>query len=141
VISRTWPIWLATAGLVMIGLETVLVAPASAALTAATRGGSTLGIESIAVQVLLVGLIVPLLAIGLASRSRLAYVVALVIGLVPAASWAYLFAVGDPAARPLTLLLVTPSVLIVVGLLLAWDAFWHPVPEESEPTRPREGRS
>jgi hypothetical protein len=141
VIRRTWPIWLATAGLVIIGLETVLVAPASAALTSATRGGSTLSLESIAVQVLLVGLIVPILGIGLASRSRLAYVAALVIGLVPAASWVYLFAAGDAVARTLTLLLVTPSVLVVVGLLLAWDAFWPPAAEESEPTRPTEGRS
>ncbi len=122
---RTWPTWLAIVGLGLLALESVLVAPSSAPLAAEVMPHA-LGLQSMLTQILLAGVLLIGLSAGLAIRSRVAYVVALVIGLVPLAAWMYLLFSNDPVARqPLAIYVVTPPVLVVIGLIEAWPAFWE----------------
>lgn len=116
---------MAIAGLAILGLESIVIAPASAPLAAVIADGSLVGLQQIAIQVLLVVLIVTLLAVELSHRSRLAYAVALVIGLVPVAWWITLFTASNPLAlQPLPVRLAAAALLVLGGLGLEWPAFW-----------------
>jgi hypothetical protein len=122
---------MAIAGLGLVGLEMVLVAPASAPSASVIFGSSVFGWQSMLTQALLVGGLLSIIGGGLAVHSRLAYVAGLFIGLVPVAAWMYLLATLDPVARqPLALLVVFPPLLLVIGLLEAWPAFWESPPNE-----------
>lgn len=124
--DTTWLTRMAIVGLAIVGLMSVAVAPASAPLGAALLGGSFIGFESITTQILLVGILVTVLAVGLADRSRLAYIIASIVGLVPAAAWLYLLVTAHPTAlEPVTVRLVAPSLLVLTGLGLSWPAFWQ----------------
>jgi hypothetical protein len=121
-----WPIVMALAGLALLGLETVLIAPASAWFALRLFDESFWPIESVIVQAVLVaaGLLVMFLALG--SRSRIAYIVALLIGLGPAITWLYLASTQDPAAIDRTVVrLFAASLLILTGLGFAWPSFRH----------------
>ena len=123
---RTSPTWLAIVGLGLLALESVLVAPSSAPITAEVIEAPHLGIQSMLTQILLAGALLIGLGAGLAIRSRIAYLVALLIGMVPLGVWMYLLFANDPIARqPLTMFVVTPPVLVVIGLVEAWPAFWE----------------
>lgn len=119
--GRAWPIWLAVAGLGLMGLETILVAPASAALAQAITGGTWLGLESVITQSLLVTGIVALLAAGLLRGSRLAWGLALLLGTIPFVAAMYLLASNDPLALHRTTVRVfAASLFVLAGLGLAW---------------------
>lgn len=135
----SWPIHLAAAGLAIMGAESVLVAPASASLAAAILPAFPLTLQSVLTQILLVGTIVLVLAMGLEGRSRGAYVAGLAIALVPLASWAYLLATRDPAAmqRPMTLLVLTP-LLVLAALVWAWPEFWQRPHDNATQSPPRD---
>jgi hypothetical protein len=131
VMLRTWPTSMAIVGLALLGVEAVLVAPASAPFASQVLNGHLIGIQSTVVQVLLVGAILIALSAGLAFRSRTAFTLAFLIGLVPVSWWLVMFASSNPIARqPTTILVVTPPLLVVIGLIEAWPRFW----ESSEET-------
>lgn len=139
---RAWPTWMAIVGLGLVGLEMVLVAPASAPSASEILGSRTFGWQSMLTQALLVGGLLSILGGGLAVHSRVSYVAGLVIGLVPVAAWMYLLATLDPVARqPLALLVVIPPLLLVIGLVEAWPAFWEAprreIGSEGSADRPR----
>lgn len=118
----TWPIRIAMVGLGMLGWIAIVVAPASAPLSAIVFNGWWLSLTSILTQILLVGLCVALLSIGLDVGSRLAHGVAFVIGLVPCAAWVFLLASGHEAAlAPRMILVAIPSLLVLTGLTVAWQ--------------------
>jgi hypothetical protein len=126
VVMRTWATWMAIVGLVLLGIEAIVVAPASAPFASQRLGGHLIGLQSMIVQLLLVGALLVSLAVGLAIRSRMAFTLAFLIGLVPLSWWLVTFASGNPIARqPTTMLVVTPPLLVVIGLLEAWPAFWE----------------
>ena len=77
-------------------------------------------------QFLLVILVGTCLTVGLAARSRVAFGLALAIGLVAVAWWADLFISGDPvAAHRLAVLVGASGLLVLTGLVLDWVAFWR----------------
>lgn len=122
--QRAWPIWMAVAGLGLMGLESVLIAPASAALAESVTGGTWLGLESVLTQILLVSGIVTIMAFGLLRRSWAAYLVVLLIGFVPFAVWVFLLASNDPLALHRTAVrLVAASLFVLAGLGLGWPLF------------------
>lgn len=115
------PIWMAVIGLAVMGLESILIAPASASLTSALVDRPFLGLESVLTQVLLVGVGVTVLTIGLLRESRLAFVVALLIGLVPVVGWFSLLAAHDPLTiHHVTVRLAASSLLVLAGIGLSW---------------------
>ena len=133
VTMRTWATGMAIVGLALLGVEAILVAPASAPFASQVIGGHLIGLQSTILQVLLVGAILIGLTAGLAMRSRVAFTVAFLIGLVPVSWWMVTFASGAPIARqPMTILVITPPLLVLIGLIEAWPAFWEPV-EETDP--------
>ena len=130
---RTWATGMAIVGLALLGVEAILVAPASAPFASQVIGGHLIGLQSTILQVLLVGAILIGLTAGLAMRSRMAFTVAFLIGLVPVSWWMVTFASGAPIARqPMTILVITPPLMVLIGLIEAWPAFWEPV-EETDP--------
>jgi len=130
---RTWATGLAIVGLALLGVEAVFVAPASAPFASRVIGGHLIGLQSTIVQVLLVGAILIGLSAGLAVRSRVSFTLSFLIGLVPVSWWMVTFASSDPIARqPLTILMITPPLLVVIGLIEAWPAFWDSA-EEADP--------
>jgi len=123
---RAWPTWMAILGLGLLGLEAVIVAPASAPSASEIFGLKLFALQSMATQFVLVGVLLTVLGAGLAMRSRLAFLAAMLVGLMPLGAWMYLLATLDPVARqPLALLVVTPPLLVVIGLLEAWPDFWE----------------
>jgi hypothetical protein len=138
---RAWPTWMAILGLGLLGLEAVIVAPASAPSAVEVFGRQHFVLQSMATQFLLVGALLTVLAAGLTLRSRLAFAVAFLVGLVPLGAWMYALASLDPAARqPLALLVATPSLLVVIGLLEAWPDFWER-PRGKAESKPSVGHS
>ena len=123
---RAWATGLAIVGLALLGVEAVLVAPASAPFASQIVGGHLIGLQSTILQILLVGAILIGLTAGLAMRSRVAFTLAFLIGLVPVSWWMVTFASSDPIARqPTTILVITPPLLVLIGLIEAWPAFWE----------------
>ena len=121
-----WPIGMALAGLSLIGLETILIAPASAWFALRLFDESFWPIESVIVQALLVAACLLAMFLALGNRSRVAYVVALLVGVGPTITWLYLAATGDPAAIDRTVVRVcAASLLILTGLGFAWPSYWH----------------
>lgn len=117
---------MALTGLALIGLETVLIAPASAWFALRLFDESFWPMESVIVQAVLVSACLLVMFLALASRSRLAYVVTLLVGLGPAITWLYLAATQDPAAIDRTVVrLFAASLLILTGLGFSWPSFWH----------------
>jgi len=132
--TRAWPIRMAILGLGLLGLEAVIVAPASAPSATEIFGRQHFVLQSLATQFVLVAALLTVLAAGLTMRSRGAFVVASLVGLVPLGAWMYTLAILDPVARqPLALLVVTPPLLVVVGLLEAWPDFWEAPHAKVEP--------
>ncbi|HEY8170045.1 MAG TPA: hypothetical protein VIH24_02965 [Candidatus Limnocylindria bacterium] len=122
---RTWPTWLAILGLGLVALESVLVAPSSAPIASEVFATHQLGLQSMLTQILLAGGLLIGLAVGLALRSRVAYLLALGIGMVPLGAWMVLLFSSDPVARqPVAIFVVTPPMLVVIGLVEAWPSFW-----------------
>lgn len=125
--DRTLPIRMAIFGLVMMGLESVLISPASAVHAATILGRHFLIFQSTITQVVLVGVMVLALCIGLAQRSRVAFAVAWMVALVASGVWLALVATADPlAVRPVTVRLAAASLVVLAGLALEWTSFWRP---------------
>jgi hypothetical protein len=117
--------WLAIAGLCVIGLASVVVASASAPLTAGVLGTRHIALEATLTQILLAGTLCGALALALLARSRLAFGITLGIGLASMAWWVVLAASRDPAAlHRLTVLVAAAGMLIVAGLGLDVGAYW-----------------
>jgi hypothetical protein len=126
-LDRSLPIRTAMFGLVMMGLESVLIAPASAMHAATILGRQFLIVQSTITQVLLVGVMVLALCVGLAHRSRIAYVLALATALSVLTVWLGLASAADPMAiRPVIVRLAAASLVVLAGLALEWTAFWRP---------------
>ena len=120
-----WPIFMALAGLALIGLETILIDPASAWFALRLFDESFWPIESVITQALLVAACLLVMFLALGYRSRLAFVIALVVGLGPAITWVYLAATQDPAAIDRTVVrLFAASLLVLTGLGFGWSSFW-----------------
>ncbi len=125
--DRSLPIRMTMFGLGMMGLESVLIAPASAMHAATILGRHFLLFQSTITQVLLVGILVVSVCIGLEHRSRTAFVLALIVGLATTAGWLSLMASADPLAwRPVMVRLGAASLVVLAGLALDWAAFWRP---------------
>jgi len=121
----SWPIVMAVAGLALIGLETILIAPSSVTLALERFDRSLWPLEATITQAILVGAGVAALGVALALRSRLAYGVALLAGLIPAAAWLYLVAIDDPAAFERAVVrAAAASLLVLTGLAFALPSFW-----------------
>ena len=126
-LDRSLPIRMAMFGLGIMGLESVLIAPASAMHAATILGRHFLIFQSTVTQVLLAGVMVIALCIGLAHRSRAAYLIALVVGVAPIAVWLSLYATADPMAlRPVMVRLAAAALVVLAGLALDWSSFWRP---------------
>lgn len=124
--DRSLPIRMAMFGLGIMGLESVLIAPASAMHAATILGRHFLIFQSTVTQVLLVGVMVIALCIGLAHRSRVAYLIAFVVGVAPIAVWLSLYATADPMAlRPVMVRLAAAALVVLAGLALDWSSFWR----------------
>ena len=122
----SWPIVMAVAGLALIGLETILIAPNSVALALERFDRSLWPLEATITQAILVAAGVAALGVALALRSRLAYVVTLLAGLIPAAAWLYLVAIDDPAAFERAVVrAAAASLLVLTGLAFALPSFWR----------------
>jgi hypothetical protein len=131
---RTWTTGLAIVGLALLSVEAILVAPASAPFASQVVGGHLIGLQSTILQVLLVGATFIGLSAGLAMRSRLSFTLSFLIGIVPLSWWMVTLASSDPVARqPLTILVITPPLLVLLGLIEAWPAFWDSA-EEADPS-------
>jgi hypothetical protein len=122
----SWPIAMAVCGLALIGLEAILVAPKSAMLALERFDRSSWPVEATITQAVLVGAVVGALGVALAFRSRLAYVLALLGGLAPAAAWLYLVAMDDPTAFDRAVIrAAAASLLVLTGLAFALPSFWR----------------
>lgn len=144
--NRAWAVGAAIAGLVILALESVVIAPASAGRASTILGNSALGLQSMVTQLLLVAVIVPLLAIGLARGSWVTFLATFAIGLVPVAWWLELFATNDAMTHhPAAVLAVLPALVILGGVAIAWPPLRHappsgtPLPRGDSP-RPNAGR-
>jgi hypothetical protein len=121
----SWPIVMAVAGLALIGLETILIAPSSVTLALERFDRSLWPLEATITQAILVGAGVAALGVALALRSRLAYVATLLAGLIPAAAWLYLVAIDDPGAFERAVVrAAAASLLVLTGLAFALPSFW-----------------
>jgi hypothetical protein len=120
----SWPIAMAVSGLALIGLEATLVAPKSAMLAIERFDRSFWSVEATIMQAVLVCAVVGGLGLALAFRSRLAYIVALLVGVAPAAAWLYLVAMGDPIAFDRAVVrAAAASLLVLTGLAFALPSF------------------
>ena len=125
--DRSLPIRMAMFGLGIMALESVLIAPASALHAATNLGRHFLLVQSTITQVVLAGALVIGLCIGLAHRSRTAYLLAMAVGIAPIAVWLSLITANDPMAlRPVMVRLAAASLVVLAGLALDWSAFWRP---------------
>jgi len=122
----SWPIVMAVAGLALIGLETILIAPRSVTLALERFDRSLWPLEATITQAILVGAVVGALGVALALRSRLAYGIALLAGLIPAAAWLYLVAIDDSTALDRAVVrAAAASMLVLTGLAFALPSFWR----------------
>lgn len=128
--------WLAIAGLCVIGLASIVVASASAPITAGVLATRPIGLEATLTQVILAGTLCTALAAALVARSRAAFVITLAIGAATIAWWLVLVTDGDPAAfHRITVLMAAAGLLIVTGLGLDARCYWaEPEAEAGEPT-------
>ena len=125
--DRSLPIRMAMFGLGIMGLESVLIAPASALHAATILGRQFLLVQSTITQVVLAGALVIGLCVGLAHRSRTAYLLAMAVGIAPIAIWLSLITADDPMAlQPVMVRLAAASFVVLAGLALDWSAFWRP---------------
>lgn len=121
-----WGTWLAIVGLGVLTLEGVLFALAYAAIASGILGGSSQSFTSIALPMVSAAAVYLLVAIALARGNRIAFVIALLLSLVPALSWGYLLATANPLSFELIpLLFVVPSILVLAGLTASWRHFWR----------------
>jgi uncharacterized membrane protein YedE/YeeE len=121
-----WGTWLAIVGLGLLTLETALLGLGFAAIASGILGGSSQTFTSIALPIVTAVAIYSLLAIALARGNRIGFVIALLLGLVPVVSWAYLVASANPLSfKLIPLLFAVPSVLVVAGLIASWREFWR----------------
>lgn len=119
-------------GLLLLGIETIHIAPASTQAWVVV-GGMPLGLQSTITQVILVALVMIVLVLGLEIGSRLAWVVALVIGGIPLLAWLALVAAGHPTVlEPMPVRLAATSLLVVAGLGVEWPIFWSAGPDRAE---------
>ena len=122
----SWPIVMAVAGLALIGLETILIAPRSVTLALERFDRSLWPLEATITQAILVGAVVGALGLALALRSRLAYGIALLAGLIPASAWLYLVAIDDSSAFDRAVVrAAAASMLVLTGLAFALPSFWR----------------
>jgi hypothetical protein len=107
------------------------VASATAPLAAEILVRWAIDVEAVLTQILLVVLVGAALALGLIARSRVAFGLAMGIGVLAVAWWLDLLASGDPVAlHRLAVLIGASGLLVVTGLALDWAAFWQSPPEE-----------
>jgi len=136
-LSRISATWLAIVGLWTLGLASITVASAAAPLTAEILVRWSIHVEAVLTQILLVLVVCTALALGLLARSRVAYGLALGIGLLAIAWWLHLLVTRDPVAvHRLAVLIGASGLLVSVGLLLDTTAFWQRTsdgPAESTP--------
>lgn len=125
--DRSLPIRMAMFGLGVMGLESVLIAPASALHAATILGRHFLLVQSTITQIALAGALVIALCVGLGHRSRTAFLLAMAVAIAPIAVWLSLMTSGDPMAlRPVMVRLAAASLLVLAGLALDLPAFWRP---------------
>jgi hypothetical protein len=128
-------------GLWTLGLASITVASSTAPLSAEILVNWALDIEAVLTQILLVVLVGASLTLGLLARSRVAYGIALGIGLTAAVWWLDLLVSSDPVAlHRLAVLIGASGLLVLTGLLLDVSAFWRRPDEEPDdptPVNPR----
>jgi hypothetical protein len=134
-LSRISATWLAIVGLWTLGLASITVASAAAPLTAEILMRWSIRVEAVLTQILLVLVVCSGIALGLLARSRVAYGLALGIGLLAIAWWLHLLATSDPvAAHRLAVLIGASGLLVSVGLLLDATLFWRDASDGSGPS-------
>lgn len=143
ILRPTSSIWMALAGLVVLGIASILVATASAPITATILRPGTMALEATLTQIILVVLVCSILGFSLGGGSRVAFVLTLGIGVAAIGWWIVLVTGGHPAAFDrLPVIVAAAGLLVVTGLLLELSAFWsHDAgdPEPDEPVSPRHG--
>lgn len=111
-------------GIVVLGIASILVATASAPISAVVRPGA-MEIEATFTQIVLVVLVGSILGLALGGRSRVAYVGTLAIGAAAIGWWLLLVTDGHPAAFDrVPVIVAAAGLLVVTGLLLDGPAFW-----------------
>jgi hypothetical protein len=117
------------------------VASSTAPLAADILVSWAIDVEAVLTQVLLVALVGASLALGLLARSRVAFGLALAIGLIAVGWWTNLLLARDPVAmHRLAVLIGASGLLVLTGLFLDWTAFWQRPrrgPDEPQPLNPR----
>jgi hypothetical protein len=140
-LSRISSTWLAIVGLWTLGLASITVASATAPLAAEILVRWAIDVEAVLTQILLVAVVGAALALGLVARSRVAFGLALGIGLLAVAWWLDLLVSGDPVAlHRLAVLIGASGLLVVTGLALDWGAFWQSSPDEPADSSSTSGR-
>ena len=120
------PIGMAIVGLATLGIQGVAAASASAPVSSTIHHGQAVTLESILTQAVLVGTMLALVAIGLTARSRVAFIVALLLGAGPLVPWMGLVAAQSPVAtEPVVVRLAAGALLILAGLALAAPSYWR----------------
>ena len=97
----------------------------------------SLDVEAVLTQIMLVVLVGASLALGLLARSRVAFGLALAIGLTAVAWWLDLLASSDPVGlHRLAVLIGASGLLVLTGLVLDWTAFWQRRHDETDDPTP-----
>ena len=113
-----WGGWVAVAGLILFGLGVLQIALAFDAMTVDQADQW--------IPIYLALAVIALLAIGLALRWRLAYVGAMAAGLYGLMSALPRLTAGSFVGSWIfDLLTIVPSIMVVVGLLVAWRRYWR----------------
>ena len=117
---------MAVAGLALIGLETILIAPNSVTLALERFDRSLWPLEATITQAILVGAGVAALGVALALGPGSPTLLRSLPASSPAAAWLYLVAIDDPAAFERAVVrAAAASLLVLTGLAFALPSFWR----------------
>lgn len=124
---RRWGTSMAIVGTVLTAAAILFIALGTTAMARGILGDSSASLGSVLLPTFVAGAACAVLVVGLLRRSRVAYVVAALIGVSMLALWANLMLGSRTSPFELIpLFIVIPPALIVLGLGFSWRDFWRP---------------